>query len=259
VVVGLLLTSGHVAWPFALLIGLGTGLLVGAVNGVLIEIFGMNPLVTTLGTWWLASGVALGITQGKTPFDFPSGFNQLGGTTLAGVLIPVWYAVVMAACGGVVLSLTKFGWHVFATGGDREAARLSGVKIVTIGVVLYAASGLLAGAGGILFAARLGSAPANDFSGLALTVIAAAVIGGSSLSGGRGSMVSAMLGLLLLTMLGNAAIYVGISTYWTTAISGVVLLSAIAADAVSARSDAGAGKTHHRVWQALVTARRGPG
>ena len=104
-----------------------------------------------------------------------------------------------------------------------------------IGIILYAASGLLAGIAGTIFAARLGNATSQAFDGLALNVIAAAVIGGAALTGGRGSVLGGVLGLLLLNMLGNAAIFVGLSPYWQKGISGVVLLVAVAADVVGRR------------------------
>lgn len=235
VVAGLVLTNSGVPWVVALLAGFATGLAFGIGNGVLIEVVGMDPLMTTLGTWWLGIGIALGATQGYSPYGFPQGFSNLGQARLGGMLVFVYYAIAIVAIGAIVLSLTRFGWQVFATGGDREASRLNGVKIVRIGLVLYAASGLLAGIAGTIFAARLGTATSQAFDGLALNVIAAAVIGGAALGGGRGSILGGLLGLLLLNMLGNAAIFVGLSAYWQKGISGVVLLAAVAADVIGRR------------------------
>jgi ribose/xylose/arabinose/galactoside ABC-type transport system permease subunit len=168
-------------------------------------------------------------------------------------LIEDWYAVVVVIVVAVVLAFSKFGFHVYATGGDREAARLNGIKVVALGIGLYALSGLLSGVVGTIFAARLASAPATAFDGLALNVIAAAVIGGASLTGGRGSVVGAFLGLLLLNMLSNAAIYVGISPYWEKAISGFVLIVAVGADVLAARREARAGeprRARRLLWRA---------
>jgi ribose/xylose/arabinose/galactoside ABC-type transport system permease subunit len=211
-------------------------------NGVLIERFGLNPLMTTLGAWWVTIGIALGATKGYTPYNFPSGFTALGQSSPGSFLIEDWYAVVFLVAAAIVLAFSKFGYHVYATGGDREAARLNGIKVMGVGITLYALSGLLSGVVGTIFAARLASAPATAFDGLALNVIAAAVIGGASLSGGRGSIVGGLLGLLLLNMLSNAAIYVGISPYWEKAISGFVLIFAVAADVIAARREARAGE-----------------
>ena len=235
VVAGLVLTNTGLPWAIGLLAGLGVGLAIGIANGILIEVGGLDPLMTTLGMWWLSVGIALGATQGYSPYGFPEGFSRLGQARVGGMLVFVWYAVAIVAVGAVVLAFTRFGWQTYATGGDREASRLNGVKVVRIGIVLYAASGLLAGIAGTIFAARLGTATSQAFDGLALNVIAAAVIGGAALGGGRGSVVGGLLGLLLLNMLGNAAIFVGLSPYWQKAISDVVLLVAVAADIVGRR------------------------
>jgi ribose transport system permease protein len=245
VVAGLVMTNSGLPWVVALLAGFATGLAFGIGNGILIEVVGMDPLMTTLGTWWLGIGIALGATQGYSPYGFPTGFSNLGQARVGGMLVFVYYAIVIVAIGAVVLSLTRFGWQVYATGGDREASRLNGVKVVRIGLVLYAASGLLAGVAGTIFAARLGTATSQAFDGLALNVIAAAVIGGAALGGGRGSILGGVLGLLLLNMLGNAAIFVGLSPYWQKGISGVVLLVAVAADVVGRK------RSSHRLTQKL--------
>jgi ribose transport system permease protein len=240
---GLSMTDWGVPWPIAVGCGLGTGLAVGLLNGVLIERYDFNPLMTTLGTWWATTGIALGLTKGYTPYGFPQSFANLGQANVGSVLIEVWYALAIVVVGAVVLRFTRFGFHVYATGGDRDASRLNGIKVVGIGVLLYALSGLLSGFVGTIFAARLASAPATAFDGLALNVIAAAVIGGASLTGGRGSVIGAALGLLLLNMLSNAAIYVGISPYWEKAISGAVLLIAVGADVAATRREARAGES----------------
>jgi len=238
VAAGLVLTNTGSPWMVGLLAGIVVGLAIGVGNGILIEVVGMDPLMTTLGAWWLTVGIALGATQGYAPSGFPEGFSALGQARTGGMLVFVWYSVAIVAVGAAVLTFTRFGWQVYATGGDREASRLNGVKVVRIGLLLYAASGLLAGVAGTIFAARLGTATSQAFDGLALNVIAAAVIGGAALGGGRGSVLGGLLGLLLLNMLGNAAIYVGVSPYWQKAISGTVLITAVAADVVGRRRNA---------------------
>ena len=248
VAAGLILTNTGLPWIVGLVGGFVVGLAIGLGNGILIEVVGMDPLMTTLGAWWLTVGIALGSTQGYAPSGFPDGFSALGQARTGGMLVFVWYAVAGVALGAALLAFTRFGWQVYATGGDREASRLNGVKIVRIGIVLYAASGLLAGVAGTIFAARLGTATSQAFDGLALNVIAAAVIGGAALGGGRGSVLGALLGLLLLNMLGNAAIYVGVSPYWQKAISGTVLLIAVAADIAGRR------RRTHRMTQRLRVA-----
>jgi ribose transport system permease protein len=242
VVTGKALTDWGMPVAPAILAGLGVGVAVGAVNGALIEYGGLNPLMTTLAAWWVTAGIALGLTQSFTPSGFPHSFNRLGQARFLGQLMPVWYAVGFVAVLAVILKFTKFGAHAYATGGDREAARLNGVRTRRVGLLLYLLSGGAASLAGVTFAARLSSAPPQAFDGMALVVIAAAVIGGASLAGGRGSVIGGILGLFLLSLFGNAAIYVGISPYWQKAISGTVLAVAVAADAYAEARQRGDGR-----------------
>jgi ribose transport system permease protein len=235
IITGKLLVDQGASTAVAVAAGLFTGLMIGLANGVLIERVGLNPLMTTLATWWASTGIALGLTQGYSPFGFPDAFTALGQETFFGSMIAVYYATVIVVIGAAVLTFSRFGYHIFATGGDREASRLNGIRVHRIGISLYMVSGLLSAFAGVIFAARLSTASPVAFDGLALDVIAAAVIGGASLNGGRGSVIGGLLGLLLLNMLGNAAIYVGISPYWQKAISGFVLLVAVSGDAIAER------------------------
>jgi ribose transport system permease protein len=233
IVAGKTLVDTGLGTVAAVIAGLGTGILVGLINGVLIESVGLNPLMTTLATWWATTGIALGLTQGYSPFGFPNAFTQIGQATFFGSMIAVYYAIAIIVVAAAVLRFSRFGYHIFATGGDREAARLNGIRVRRIGIQLYVFAGLLSAFAGLVFAARLSTASPVAFDGLALDVIAAAVIGGASLNGGRGSIIGGLLGLLLLNMLGNAAIYVGISPYWQKAISGGVLLVAVSGDVLA--------------------------
>lgn len=221
--------SPLVAVVVALLIGAGIGL----INGLLIERLGLNPLMTTLATWWITTGAALGLTGGIAPSGFPDSFLALGQTRFLGLLATTWYAIAIVPVLAIVLWLTKFGYHVKATGGDRDSARLNAVRVAGIGLILFTITGLASAFAGVMFSARLGSASPVALDGMALNVIAAAVIGGASLYGGRGSVLGGLLGLFLLNMINSASIYVGVSPFWQRAISGVILLVAILADVLS--------------------------
>jgi len=236
IVSGRVMAESGVSPYLALAIGLALGAVIGVANGWLIEHLGLNPLITTLATWWITTGAALGLSGGVAPSDFPQAFLDLGQARIFGLLITTWYAIVILPIVGVVLWGTRFGYHVKATGGNRDAARLNGVKVRRIGVLLFALSGLASAFAGVIFAAQLGSASPVALDGMALDIIAAAVIGGASLYGGRGSVIGGLLGLLLLNMIGNASIYVGISPFWQKAIAGTILLIAIFADATEGRS-----------------------
>jgi ribose transport system permease protein len=217
IVTGKLLVDTGLPTALAVAAGLAVGMGIGFINGVLIERAGLNPLMTTLATWWASTGIALGLTQGYSPFGFPDSFTQLGQATFFGSMIAVYYAIAIVIAAAALLAFSRFGYHIFATGGDRESARLNAASPVA-------------------------------FDGLALDVIAAAVIGGASLNGGRGSIIGGLLGLLLLNMLGNAAIYVGISPYWQKAISGFVLLVAVSGDVMAERVQ----RSEWRPWRRRV-------
>jgi ribose transport system permease protein len=233
VAAGLAMANWGAPTVIALLLGLAVGVVVGIVNGISVEYFDMNPLITTLATWWITFGLATGLTKGQSPGRFPDSFEALGRTRLGGLLPAVWYALAVALVAAVVFSFTRAGRHIRATGGDRDAARLNGVRTKRVGLWLYVLSALGASFVGIIFAARLGSASASAFDGLTLEVIAAAVIGGAALTGGRGSIVGGLLGLFLLKTLASASVAVGISPFWQRAITGVVLLAAVGSDSLS--------------------------
>ena len=195
----------------------------------------MNPLMTTLGTWWVSQGIAFGVTQGISSHTFPQAFIDLGYAAPFGITMPIWYAGVLVALAIWVLSKTKFGYHIYATGGNREGARLNGVNVDRITIICFVLVALASALAGIIYAARLNAAVPQTVNGLNLRVIAGAVIGGCSLSGGEGTIVGALLGLFFMTMLTNASIMLNISPYWQMCILGVVVLIAVGADALAKR------------------------
>jgi ribose transport system permease protein len=219
----------------AIAAGMAVGLGIGLVNGLLVMKVKVNPIISTLGTWWICAGMAYGITKAISPYGFPSMFHALGQTQILGLKVYVFYAVVIVGVLAAVLALTKFGRHVYIIGGNREAGRLFGVRIERMGITLYLLMAALAAFIGIIMAARLDAGAANVVDGMTMRVLAAAVIGGCALSGGKGNILSGLLGLLLLNMLTNAAIILGLSPYWQKSIIGVVLLLALIADALSSR------------------------
>ena len=172
-----------------------------------VEKLGLNPLMTTLATWWAASGAALGLTRGSYPYDFPDSFHEFGRGQFVGWLFPIWYALFFIIILAIVLKFQRFGYHIYATGGGREAARRQGVKVDRLGISLFVLVALLSAFVGVVFAARIGTAAPNAVDGFALQIIAAGVIGGASLGGGRGSIIGALLGLLFLQMLTSAAFF----------------------------------------------------
>jgi ribose transport system permease protein len=234
VVTGALLVSGANIW-LAMAAGAASALIVGLINGFAVTWLKMNPLMTTLGTWWIAQGLAFGITQGISSHSFPQEFIDIGYSSPWGITMPIWYACFLVALAIWVLAKTRFGYHIYAIGGNREGARLHGVKVNRVTIISFVLVALASALSGIVYAARLNAAVPQTVNGLNLRVISGAVIGGCSLNGGEGSIVGALLGLFFMTMLTNASIMLNISPYWQMCILGVVVLIAVGADAFAKR------------------------
>jgi ribose transport system permease protein len=233
VITGAMMTIAGYSMFVSILGGVASGLLVGLVNGLAVTKLKMNPLMTTLGTWWVTQGVAYGLTQGISPHRFPKEFVNIGMASPLHITMPIWYMIIVVAIGMVILGKSKFGYHIYATGGDREAARLHGVKVDRVTIICYVLVALAAVFTSLVYAARLNSSVPNAVNGLNLRVIAGAVIGGCSLEGGEGSVIGGILGLFFMTMLVNASIILGVSPYWQQVMLGGVVLAAVAADAIS--------------------------
>lgn len=232
-------------------IGLFAGLVVGVVNGLAVTRLRMNPLMTTLATWWMAQGAATGVAGGESRHNFVGSFRdiarfqplrELGEAfpilqemKISTLPMPVFYAATVIFIGWLVLNRTRFGWHIFATGSDRQGAALNGVKVNRVTLIGFVATGMAAAMCGIVWTSRLTSAPPNTLGGLELRVIAAAVIGGAALTGGEGSVLGAVLGLFFMHMIRSATIQLGLPVYWEFFVLGVVLFTAVAFDAWSKR------------------------
>ena len=175
-------------------IGLTAGLIVGAINGLAVTRLRMNPLMTTLATWWMAQGFATGVAGGESRHNFVGAFRGIARhqplqglgeafpflqeMRISTLPLPVFYALIVIFLGWLVLNRTRFGWHIFATGSDRQGAALNGVNVNRVTLAGFIATGVAAAMCGIVWASRLTSAPPNTLGGLELRVIAAAVIGG---------------------------------------------------------------------------------
>ena len=235
IVSGEMMINWHIAPPLAFVLGLLFGALVGLIDGVFIEIFHVNSIIMTLATWWITVGCADGITQGQAPGNFSEWFQRIGQARFWSFLASDYYSLFIVLAFGIWFAFRRFGYHVLATGGDRDAARLKGIPVERVGIVLFTLSGLVAAFAGIAFAAEINSAQPEAYVNLALNCIAAAVIGGAGLTGGEGSIFGTMFALFLLSVLSNAAIFVGLSALWEEAISGVVLVVAISSDAIAVK------------------------
>jgi len=186
------------------------------------------PFIATLGMLGVVRGVVVGLTSGQTVRNFPVEFTNLGQGYVGPVPAPVIFLIVLAIVDGLFLSYHVWGTYIYAIGGNETSAALTGLPVERVRILTYVLSGALAGVGGVLVVARLGVSAPTQALGYELFVIAAAVIGGVSLSGGRGTVLGAVLGAILIGVLNNALVLLRVESYWQQAFTGgIILLSAL--------------------------------
>lgn len=216
--------------------GLGVGLAFGLTNGLLITAIGLPPFIATLGTLSIGRGMMYMITHGVplTP-DTPESFSVLGQGYVGPVPVPVVILLVLTLVFTIVMTRTRFGRHVYATGGNENAASLSGVKVQRVKLAVYVLSSTISALAGVIaFSRYLSAEPASGF-GSELEVIAAAAIGGASLAGGIGSVLGAVIGAALIGEIANGVVLLNINTYAQQAITGGVILIAVSLDVLRNR------------------------
>ena len=215
-------------WPLAPAVAVATaaGAAAGAVNGWLTVRLVIPSFIITLGTMSVIRGLTYVLTQAMPINDLPEGFAWLGSGTLLGLPVPVLVMVGVAAVGAITLGFSRWGRAVYATGGNLEAARLSGVNTGRVRILSFTALGALAAVAGILNAAWVTVAQPVAGVGYELDVIAAVIIGGASFTGGQGTVLGTMLGATLMGVLRNGLILLGVTVYWQqVAIGGVIILA----------------------------------
>ncbi|MDC0935576.1 ribose ABC transporter permease [Pirellulales bacterium] len=214
----------------AILIGLLAGACLGWFNGQMITRLRIPPFVATLGMLSIARGMTMLWTSGFPITGLGPGFAAIGTSTVASVPVPVVIAGCLALVFHVVANKTRFGRHVFAVGGNERAARLSGLNVDRIKVAIYTLGGGLAAVAGLIVTSRLDSAQPNAGAGYELDSIAAVVIGGTSLSGGRGSILGTVIGCLIIGVLRSGLVLLDVSPFWQQVVKGAVILVAVAID-----------------------------
>lgn len=229
VVTAVLLNNGFDITSSAL-IGLIVGLLCGLANGLLITETKLPPFIATLGMMSIARGLAFALTGGETIRNLPAEFLTLGQGTFLSIPIPIIAMAIFAFVIGYFLKATKWGRYVYAIGGNEEASHFSGVNVGRMKILVYTLCGFGAGIAGVLFTARFGVGQSTAGLGYELDVIAAAVIGGISLSGGRGTILGAIIGSLLMGILRNGLVLLNVSAYWQQVAIGLVILLAVILD-----------------------------
>jgi ribose/xylose/arabinose/galactoside ABC-type transport system permease subunit len=228
--------SPHFHPLVAVLFGLLVGLTMGLINGSLIAYVRIPPFIATLGMLSFASGNVLGFTKGWPITGIPPSYLWVAQGSLLGAPVPVWVAVIMAVGAHVVLTYTAFGRRTYAIGGNEQATFLSGIDVDRIKFVLYMISAGFASVSGIMLVSRYASSQPDIGKGWELDAIAAAVIGGTSLAGGSGSVLGVIIGACIMAVLRNGLVLMRVDPYWHISIIGVVIVLAAVLDVKTKRS-----------------------
>lgn len=230
-----LMSTFGAPWPLALLLALTTSAALGTLQGVAINYLRVTDFIATLAGLSIFTSLTLVVTQGNPISVRASGYNALGQVRLLHVPAQVWIAVCVVVAAWLWLGLTASGCHLYAVGGNRVAAYRSGIRVRWLRTLAYTFSSLCSGVAGIIFAAQLSSADPNAGRGDELTAIAAVVIGGVSLFGGRGSVGGAVMGALLISTILDGLVLLNVSPYYTELVQGFVILIAVMLDYLKRR------------------------
>lgn len=235
-----LLTKGITIEPFDLLIGFTTlggilaalliGLLIGIFNGWVITRFSLPPFVVTLAMLTIARGATMLYTEGMPISNLGASFEFIGSGWFIGIPVPVWISLIVVSIVVFISKKTTFGRYIYAIGGNEKAAFLSGININNIKLAVYGIAGMMAAIGGILVSSRLNSAQPNAGTSYELDSIAAVVIGGTSLSGGIGSVTGTVIGATIIGVLNNGLVLLNVSPFWQQVVKGMVILLAVIID-----------------------------
>jgi len=232
------MTVGHIGAWGAILLGVAAGLGCGVINGILATWGRINPFITTLATSIMIGGFALVLTSGNLISVLDNGhFTVLGRSDFQTIKYSVWTLLAFTLLCGYLLSRTTYGRRVYASGGNPEAARLSGVRVNLVKASTFALSGTAAGIAGVIVASRVATGQADSGGlGIALDAVAGIVIGGTSILGGAGAIWRTVLGVLLLAMIGNGFNLLNVNSTYQRIFQGAIILFAVGVDAWSRRS-----------------------
>lgn len=221
----------------AILAGLVVGSLLGWFNGWAITKFNVPPFVATLAMLTMARGFTMLWTKGFPINNLGSSFDYIGTGWFLGVPVPVWISVLVVVLAVFMTVKTPLGRYIYAIGGNENAARLSGININRIKIIVYSISGTLAALGGLMVTARLDSAQPNAGTSYELDAIAAVVIGGTTLSGGKGSILGTVLGAVIIGVLNNGLVLLNVSPFWQQVVKGGVILLAVIIDKANSKNE----------------------
>lgn len=212
------------------------GMALGVINGLFVAGLRLNPFIVTLATWEIFAGMTLVITKGYPIRPLGDTFAVFGKGDILGVPVPVVIFVVAGLFLIWLLTQTRFGRNIFAVGGNRDAAVLAGIHVKRVELIAFALAGMFAALAGILFASRMDAGQPSVGEGWLMSAITAAILGGTSLRGGQGSIIGTMLGALLLAVLANGTVLLNVSGFWQRVIVGCVVLIAVLVDLFRQRS-----------------------
>jgi ribose transport system permease protein len=232
-IVALRVENSTKSLPLTLIIGMIVGLLCGFVNGLIVAYGRINSFIATLATSFIFFGLAYLVSQGTILRIDDIGMRKIATTRILGITSGTWIAVVVIAAAWLLLDRTRFGRYVFAAGGNPEAARLSGVRVARVHVIAFSLAGFGAGLAGTLNAIRSLTAQASDDFSIIFAVIAAVVVGGTSIAGGSGAVWRSVVGVFFIALIVNGFNLNGIDPVYQRIIQGAVILAAVGADAWS--------------------------
>lgn len=221
----------------ACLIGILAGAALGFFNGWAITTFKVPPFVATLAMLTVGRGLTMLWTGGFPISNLGASFAKLGTGWFIGVPVPVWISFLVVLLAIFISNKTPLGRYIYAIGGNENAARLSGIHINKVKITVYSLAGALAALGGLMMTARLDSAQPNAGTGYELDAIAAVVIGGTSLSGGRGTILGTVLGAIIIGVLNNGLVLLNVSPFWQQVVKGLVILLAVIIDRANTKSE----------------------
>ena len=225
---GVLASTGNTA--VAVAVSLTVGIACGAVNGFFVSVCGIPPFISTRGMMTLLRGVILVYTKGS-PIPIKSdAYKFFGKGSIAGIPVPVIILIIVFLLAHYILTQTSYGRSVYAVGGNREAARLSGIRVKTSEFLVYTLNGLMCGMAGLILTARLGSAQSTSGTGIEMDAIAAVILGGTSLSGGVGFVLPTVVGAMIMGIIDNILTLMNVNPHATNIVKGAVILIAVLVD-----------------------------
>lgn len=217
----------------AIIAAIAVGTLVGLINGVLCAIGKLPGFIASLASMTVLRGLAYIVTGGNSVVWGNENFTKIGTGYLGAIPIPVIIMVIVIIFGVVLTTKTRFGRYVYAVGGNMESSRWSGIAVEKVKIIVYIIMGVLTSIAGLIITTRLGSGQPSAGLNFEMDCITAAVVGGTSMSGGRGKIMGTIVGVLLLTVLTNGMTLVGMNTYWQQVLKGVIIVVSVLADTKS--------------------------